>query len=366
MKVKRLRSLTFYLHRYIRLAVGLILVIVGLTGSILVFREEIDHFLLLQRTGTIVPQGNPLPIQTLLETLQPLAAKHPNLTISAVSFYPKPTDPIRFWLTDNGRWEIAATLNPYTGKLLDTYNFWTSFSGFFYSLHYELLAGEIGLKIVGIVALLTFVLSFTGLILWPGWRKLMAGFKIKWNAHPKRVNFDIHKVVGMIAAVFLAMTAFTGFCWNFYDVTVPIIYAATFTPEPTAVVSTPIAHQTPITPDVALLKANAALPEGRVTYLGLPTKPEDTYSISKKLPNENGNSFVYIDRYSGKVLRVDDSPQAKLGDRILNSFTPLHYGTFGGLLTRILYVFVGLAPTILLITGFVMWRYRRRVKGNSM
>ncbi|WP_442938394.1 PepSY domain-containing protein [Nostoc sp.] len=41
--------------------------------------------------------------------------------------------------------------------------------------------------------------------------------------------------------------------------------------------------------------------------------------------------------------------------RILNSFGPLHFGTFWGLPSRIFYVFVGLAPLILFITGFVMW-----------
>ncbi|MEH2180741.1 PepSY-associated TM helix domain-containing protein [Nostoc sp.] len=61
-----------------------------------------------------------------------------------------------------------------------------------------------------------------------------------------------------------------------------------------------------------------------------------------------------------KVLRVDNILEILLGDRILNSFTPLHYGTFGGLPTPILYVFVGLAPLILFITGFVMWWYRRK------
>ncbi|MEH1889486.1 MAG: PepSY-associated TM helix domain-containing protein [Nostoc sp.] len=45
---------------------------------------------------------------------------------------------------------------------------------------------------------------------------------------------------------------------------------------------------------------------------------------------------------------------------MLNSFTPLHYSTFGGLPTRILYVFVKLTPLILFITGFVMWQYRKR------
>ncbi|MEH2120863.1 PepSY-associated TM helix domain-containing protein [Nostoc sp.] len=63
---------------------------------------------------------------------------------------------------------------------------------------------------------------------------------------------------------------------------------------------------------------------------------------------------------SGQVLRVDNSLKASLGDKILNSFEPQHYGTFGGLPTRILYVFVGLAPLILFITGFVMWWDRKR------
>lgn len=81
-----------------------------------------------------------------------------------------------------------------------------------FKLHYQLLAGEIGTIIVGIVAFMLLILSITGIVLWPGWRKLISGFKIKWNAHPKRVNFDVHKVSGILAAVFLTFIAFTGFC----------------------------------------------------------------------------------------------------------------------------------------------------------
>ncbi len=49
----------------------------------------------------------------------------------------------------------------------------------------------------------------------------------------------------------------------------------------------------------------------------------------------------------------------------MDAFNPLHYGTFSGLPTRILYIFVGLAPTFLFVTGFVMWRYRYRPKLHS-
>ncbi len=45
--------------------------------------------------------------------------------------------------------------------------------------------------------------------------------------------------------------------------------------------------------------------------------------------------------------------------QILDSFTPLHYGTFGGLPVKILWCIGGLAPGILSITGFLMW-YKRK------
>ncbi|MEH2242720.1 PepSY-associated TM helix domain-containing protein [Nostoc sp.] len=59
-----------------------------------------------------------------------------------------------------------------------------------YLLHYALLGGDIAYKFVGIIGLLMSFMSITGMILWSGWRRLISGFKIKWNAHPKRVNFD--------------------------------------------------------------------------------------------------------------------------------------------------------------------------------
>ena len=71
--------------------------------------------------------------------------------------------------------------------------------------------------------------------------------------------------------------------------------------------------------------------------------------------------------FQGQLESIENSRSHYLSraDRVLNSFTPIHYGTFGGLPTRILYIFVGLSPTILLITGFTMWRLRKKDKTKS-
>ncbi|MBW4537304.1 MAG: PepSY domain-containing protein [Pleurocapsa minor HA4230-MV1] len=110
------------------------------------------------------------------------------------------------------------------------------------------------------------------------------------------------------------------------------------------------------------ITAIATIPEAKPSVISVPTKPDAVFTVYLKQPQDAQYlaNKVDIDRYSGKVLHVINSKKAQLGDRILNAFVPIHYGTFGGLPTRILYVFVGLTPTILFFTGLVMYRLRRR------
>lgn len=363
MNARKLRNLAFYLHRYLGLIVGLILIIVGITGSLLVFHNEIDRFLIGQQFGRLTPQQQQVPVETILQNVSQTYKDQPDLKIDSIDFNTVPDLPSKVWLkSEDDKW-TEVLVNPYTNEIMGTRQWENTLFGIIYPLHYELFAGTPGIVIVGIAALFLFILSVTGLILWPGWRRLIAGFKIKWNAHPKRVNFDIHKVIGIIAAIFLAMIAFTGFCWNFYEQTEPIIYAATFTPKPVEPVSQVIPGQEPITPSKILQRANTALPEATTTSISLPTEPDGVYRVNKKFPQEReawGRSQVYLDQYTGEVLRVKDVRSLSRGEAVLDAFSPMHYGTFGGLPTRILYVFIGLSPTILFITGLVMYRYRRR------
>lgn len=83
------------------------------------------------------------------------------------------------------------------------------------------------------------------------------------------------------------------------------------------------------------------------------------FQVGKKLPQETseyGYSQVYLDQYTGVVVQLKNGLESSRDQRVLNSFAPLHYGTFGGLTTRILYILIGLAPLVLFITGFVIRR----------
>ncbi|MEH1834445.1 MAG: PepSY-associated TM helix domain-containing protein [Nostoc sp.] len=355
---------SYKLHRYIGLAVGLIAIAIGLTGSLLVFHDEISDFLLHRQIGAITHSGERLPVEVILNQVKTAYANQLGVTIDRIYMSAKPNAPAIVVPRKQESDLAELYVNPYTGVVLGNSQeiFSERFFNVVYELHYSLLAGKTGYAIAGIAALLMCILSITGILLWPGWRKLLNGFKIKLNAHPKRINFDIHKVAGIVTAIFIALTGFTGFCWNFSDFTNPIIYAVTFTNKSASEpVSKLIPGKTPLELTDQLKTARATFPNAMLGTIYFPRKPEDALSIRFKLPqddDENGLSYVYLDQYSGQVLRVDNILEIPLGDRVLNFFEPLHYGTFGRLPTRILYVFVGLAPLILFITGFVMWRYR--------
>ena len=364
MKSKTLRSIAFSLHRYIGLAVGLILIIVGITGSLLVFQKEFDHFVIERQFGQITQQPQRVAIESVVDKVKTAYSDRPEFKLDSVDTLPSAaTYTVRLADQNDKRTEVF--VNSYTGDILGDRVWENTYIGIIFQLHYALLAGTPGTVVVGIVAFLLLVLSVTGIFLWSGWLKLISGFKIKWQAHPKRVNYDVHKVAGIITAVFLGFTAFTGFCWNFYEYAEPTIYALTFSPHSPEPVSQIVAGKPALGITEILKIADAALPGTQTTFINLPTEPKGTFAIYKKRPqesNEYGDSIVYLDQYSGKILKLKDGLNLSLGEKVLDSFSPLHYGTFWGQPTRILYVFVGLAPLILFITGFVMWRYRYRGK----
>jgi uncharacterized iron-regulated membrane protein len=368
---KKLRNFVFTLHRYIGLAVGLIAILVGLTGSLIVFQREINEFQLHQQFGTILPKGERLSLEVVLDIVKAAYVNQPEMALQRVYFPTKPDDLFNVVISIRSNDWVEVYVNPYTGTILGDSlhpNAVQHFVQIVYELHTSLKLGDLGLQIVGIVGLVTCIVVITGVILWPGWRKLISGFKIKWNAYPKRLNFDLHKVSGITAAIFLLLTFFTGFAWNLGYVD-PLIRAITFSPPLPELVSVPLTGQSPLPLSQQIKTAQLALSDGALRSIDLTKDPKALLRLRMKLPQEReeyGQSNVYLDQYSGQVLRVDNSLKASLGDKILNSFQPLHFGTFGGLPTRILYVFVGLAPLILFITGLIMWWYRKRQQKDDL
>jgi uncharacterized iron-regulated membrane protein len=356
-KSKQFRDVVFIAHRYTGLVVGILVAAIALTGSLLNLHVVCDKL-----TLRVSPIGESLaetfherlPIEVIIAKAKEI---YPTLSVSSLSMPTSSTEPITVSIGEN-----IVHINPYTGTMVGqpTTGHYTNL---LYSIHINLLGGEWGAYVAGIVGLLATILCVTGIVLWPAWRKLTTGFKIKWNASQKRLNFDLHKVVGIITATFLILAMGTGFLWNFGEWTNPIIYAMTLSPQSVEEAKEPVSKLIVNQPKIAftedlLQKAIAALPGGEVRYISLPDTPEGVFNIRKELPH-NIWASVLLDQYSGEIIEVGSTTQS-LGDKLIESFPIVHYGTFAGTYSRIFYIFVGLAPAILLTTGFIMWWHRRQ------
>jgi uncharacterized iron-regulated membrane protein len=80
----QLRFVVFQLHRYLGLICGLILIIIGTTGSLLVFEPELEHQFIENRMGAIVPQGELISIDSVVATVQAEVSRMTNVTLGNI------------------------------------------------------------------------------------------------------------------------------------------------------------------------------------------------------------------------------------------------------------------------------------------
>ncbi|MGH8852742.1 MAG: PepSY-associated TM helix domain-containing protein, partial [Telluria sp.] len=115
----------------------------------------------------------------------------------------------------------------------------------------------------------------------------------------------------------------------------------------------------------AMAAAQARFPEGRVSRIGVPGKPEQPYEIRVRQPGElrhgAGATRVSVDAGTGAVLRAIDPLAARGGDWFVSTMYPLHTGEAFGMAGRILVSVVGVSPLLFFITGLVVWlKFRRK------
>ncbi len=355
------RRFVFKLHLYTGLLVGLLLVLSGLSGSVLVFREEIEAFAYPELLVTTA-QGERVAVDEVLQTVQ---RAYPEDRPFAIRI---PRTPQQTYLVKmNSAHDLFVYVDPYSGRILGAHRQKNSATGWVSLLHTELLSGKAGETALGIGGLLLIGLCATGLVIWwPRNGKISQGFKVQWSARWKRLNFDLHRASGVYAALFLLITASTGAAFVFNETAIGLVDAVTASPPRAAPPrSVPSRAGMPARSlDTLLHQADRVLPAA-TTWISLPQTPQAPLVVRKKLPQEfhpNGRNFVYLDQHSGRVLQAEHALAAPLGTRIFNTFYPIHTGAIGGTPTRVLQVIVGLAPLLLLVTGFVMWKNRRKWK----
>ncbi|MEM6400275.1 MAG: PepSY-associated TM helix domain-containing protein [Cyanobacteria bacterium P01_D01_bin.116] len=355
------------LHRYIGIIVGLFIAIIAFTGSALVFAEEINSFYYPQ-IHHIVPQSKNISIQQMADIA---SQKYPEEKLHYIKIPPSPQDAYKVVLKAN-EMKKSIYINPYDGELLaiiDNNNYLKIIQ----QIHTNFLAGDFGELFVGICGILLVVRAINGLTLWSGWKRLSAGFTIRFKARNKHlVNYDFHQLIGVISVIFLIFAGITGTMMVFKKPIGILGYTVSGIPQPEKVLSTPQNTSNQLTLDYFVEQANLALPDGKTTIIIPASSDKAPVIVRKRLAgdlNKNGKSYIYLDQYSGEVLKVKNILNSPWVDKLLAILYPLHIGSYGNGILRFIYLLFGLVPAFLFVTGLaIFWnktyaaRFRKKSK----
>jgi len=342
----RARAWLFQVHLWCGLVLGVYMAVVGVTGSALIFRPEVEPRLV--ERGVQSSTGGK-PFQAAWDNVRRAYPDHAIGTIS-LNQYPGTTleDPYRVRLQTGSR-TFFVYVDSSTGELVGVQH---PVIQWIQELHFKLFAGYSGVLVNAVGAVFFVIMCVTGAVIWwPGRQQWRQGFTIRWRTRWQVINYDLHHVVGVISVALLGAVSAAA-------VVSALEYRAGYDAERIAWQ----AHVStwPVDLDDVVSAANAEVPVGRGTFLTLPTSATAPFRFDKTV---NGVPYrIFVEQQDGRVFRVSNTPDTSLRASIDEWAGLIHYGRFWGYTSRSAWVLLGLTPPVLFVSGVVMWWHRVVVK----
>jgi len=310
-----LRRALFQIHLWTGVGLGLYVVLISITGSAIVFRNEV-YKAASDKPRTVAVSGNRIPQEELKEVAK---RAYPQHSIEFLWEGKRPTDPTEIWLRHDGA-RKQRLFDPYTGADLgESIPLAIQWFSWFSEIHTNLLGGKTGRVVNGIASIFVTFLCVTGAILWwPGVKAWKRNLIIDPKANWKRLNWDLHSAVGFWTFSLVFMWAATG---------VFLVFPLPFQKA--------VNHFSPL--------IQYQLPEADTAQLA----PLVTFAQSDGETKGGG--------FKGKGGRGRQPIRRSSGDIFLRWLYYLHFGNFAGSKTKIAWVVLGLIPPFLFVTGALMW-----------
>lgn len=363
------RKINDWLHLWLGIVVGFFIVIISITGCIYVFERDIRDYTEKYRFVDIQNQPYLLPSQ-----LRAIAEKKSGVPAASVQ-YGVPGEAAAVTYTKKPQGFTYLYLNPYTGevlkeKILERDFFRQVLRGHFYLW----LPPAIGKPVVNIIVLIFVFLLMSGIIMWwpKRWNKAnrKKSFTINRKASFKRVNYDLHNVLGFYVLLVAFVIAVTGMVYGFEWFKKGYFYVVSggknFVP-----------NQRPLSDTTLLITDSLKTPEDKVwakvisdytpikgmLQISLPQKNADaimvTYNPERKTYYKR--QFRYFDRYTATEITTTVKDK-NFGEQIYAANYDIHVGAIAGMPGKILAFSASLICASLPVTGFLIWWGRKRRK----
>jgi uncharacterized iron-regulated membrane protein len=357
------------IHLWLGLASSPVILLLEITGCLLAFQREIEDAT-QQYRYVATREKEFLPPSKLKDVG---AAQLPGKHLHAVLYGGKDkAAQVIFYEFLPEEYYYIVYVDPYDGKVLKVKNMNADFFRIVLDGHFYLwLPPAIGQPVIASATLIFVVMMISGLVLWwpRGKGKAKQRFTIRWNARWRRRNYDLHYVLGFYMTWVAIILAVTGLVWGFqwfargyYNVAggnKQLVYQ-----EPVSVVKK-INYDAPAI-DIVWQKMQASYPDAEVIEVHIPDS--DTAAVAANANPEADTywktDYVYYDQYTLEELpaksiygRFEDADGA---DKLMRMNYDVHTGAIFGIAGKILMFFASLIAASLPVTGFIIWRGRRK------
>jgi sulfite reductase (NADPH) flavoprotein alpha-component len=366
----RFRHAWFQVHWFIGITAGTLLMLIGLSGATLSFREEILNAM---NPGSryVPPQTvQPLQPQQVLDAVRQSFGDRSVVTVTLFSNTGQATR-VNFAPRDRERRSETVYLDPYSGSVLPPAK-GAEFFEWVESLHrWLLLPREPGRVATGILASMLLTLALTGIYLrWPkralDWRAWLT-FDTKLTG--RSFLRGLHSVTGTVALALYLVSTCTGIYWSFDAIREPID-AALGAPSrsaerirnnhrgPRADVDMTSAWYTFVEKALAWSEVQIRVPSGNTRTLSFNW-------LDANPPHERARNQMLVQLSNGAVLEDERHEAKSAGGKFLAAIYPLHMGTYLGLPGRIAMTLGALMLPVFGVTGWMMYLQGRPLRQRA-
>lgn len=357
-----------WLHRWASLVATVPFLILCLTGTVLIFHEEIDHAL------DVVPvavSDSSAPARPKAESVARVLEAYPHERVGSVSVDPDhhpgvllvvtlPHDEPSFAKAELRFTDLA------TGEPIGDPDPGTTLTGFLLELHAQWFLGPAGELIGALIALLVLLSLLSGLVVYAPYVRRVALGIVRRGRGTRVVQIDLHNLIGAVVLGWALVVTATGFLLGFSTLATGLWQASGLAElRAQAAALAPVdVRRPPVDVDRAFAAARASADPGwEVVTAVFPgtefsTPRHYTVILAGQGLDERLFRVAAIDAETGAVTASVGMPAYI---KAITLAEPLHFGDYGGLPLKLLWTACTWLTLFITANGaWLWWDHRRR------
>lgn len=378
---KSFRKISRKFHLWLSLIFCIPLIIISISGSVLVYAEQINEVLLKDKVFRTQESVAKFPARMKFSALQSeINSKFKEYAIMGWSIAQDPlkTDKIRL-SSQKLQKRIIIYLDAFSGEIKGApMPRDEGFIGAINKLHAELFLGRGGRIFTGIVGLSALLIGISGFFIYKKFWQNLFSLRLDRAIYFMR---GAHRLIGVMSTPVMFAIAISGAWWELRAVTYKPLanpcgaVLQNFKTEQNSTVAASNGAvsmktaQNLATLDEALARIAVKFKEFRSTYIAFPLCPGGAFTVYGFEAGQNPLQSPYASRITisdaGEILKADFINDADFSDKLQDGFRRAHAGSYGAI-TKLIWFLAGLAPLFLSICGFYITLKNRNSKRRKL